>query len=93
MFALFEVRLEAKMPIGVLLFHYLSSTAALAFFKYLHYMGPRLSLLSWAIAAAGEWELVYGCLTKGICKLVGRFSGLSNARPSTFLLPLNNMSL
>lgn len=33
----------------------------------------------------------YCCLTNGICKLVGLFSGLSKARPSTFLLPLNSM--
>src|SRR5207248_6878855 len=35
----------------------------------------------------------YGCLTNGLCILVGLFSGLSKARPSTFLLPLKRMSL
>lgn len=31
---------------------------------------------------------LYGCLANEICKLVGLFSGLSNTRPFTFLLPL-----
>src|SRR5437763_1104874 len=41
----------------------------------------------------GVMSGIYCCLTNGICKLVGLFSGLSSARPSTFLLPLNSMSL
>src|SRR5882724_3134828 len=35
----------------------------------------------------------YFFLIKGTCKFVGLFSGLSKARPSTFLLPLKNKSL
>src|SRR5438105_12461625 len=38
-------------------------------------------------------DFLQGFRTNGICKLVGLFSGRSNARPSTFLLPLKSMSL
>jgi|GEM_PF-3257908 len=38
--------------------------------------------------SGGYMVVYYFCLTNGICKFVGLFSGLSKARPSTFLLPL-----
>jgi hypothetical protein len=43
--------------------------------------------------SGGNVLISYFCLTNGICKFVGLFSGLSKARPSTFLLPLKSMSL
>src|SRR6266480_3336793 len=38
-----------------------------------------------------HYNFCYCCLTNGICKLVGLFSGLSKARASTCLLPLTRI--